>query len=228
SFRFGVRLLTGSEGFVQAALAIVGCVLIAWAVVPVVLALGTIALNHSTLSHALALIALAARGTWWRLVFGLGIIALLDVWRVRASTTRAMRMTAREVREERAEAEIRPEVRARQRRVSVETARSVSSGAIRRATAVVANPTHVAIALRYAPPEIDVPIVVSRGADLAAMLVRSIAVVHDIPIIESPELARTLFARTALNEPIPEECFESVAAIFALLLQTRGFLRGQD
>jgi flagellar biosynthetic protein FlhB len=104
----------------------------------------------------------------------------------------------------------------------------VSVGAIRAATAVIANPTHVAVALRYAPPRIDVPIIVSRGADLAASLVRTIAALHDVPIIESPELARTLFASASLGEPIPEQCYAAVASIFAMLLQTRGSLGGSD
>ncbi len=93
---------------------------------------------------------------------------------------------------------------------------------------MVVNPTHVAIALRYAPPDIDVPTVVSRGADLTAGLVRAIAAAHDVPIVESPDLARTLYARSALGEPIPEDCYAAVAAIFAFLLQTRGMLRGSD
>jgi flagellar biosynthetic protein FlhB len=106
--------------------------------------------------------------------------------------------------------------------------RNIDVAAIARATAVVANPTHVAVALQYAPPVVDVPLVVSRGADLAAVMVRSIAALNEVPIIESPELARTLYARSALNEPIPEECFAAVAAVFAFILQTRGTLRGAE
>ena len=135
-------------------------------------------------------------------------------------------MTPREVRDERAELEGKPEVRARRRAEGLRRARNVQVSAIRSATAVLANPNHVAVALRYAPPRVDVPIVVSRGADLAAVLVRAVAVAHDVPIVESPELARALFVRVSIGEPIPEDCFAAVAAVFAWLLQTRGVLRG--
>ncbi|HEV2879115.1 MAG TPA: FHIPEP family type III secretion protein, partial [Candidatus Eremiobacteraceae bacterium] len=56
----------------------------------------------------------------------------------------------------------------------------------------------------------------------------AIAALHDVPIIESPELARTLFASASLGEPIPEQCYAAVASIFAMLLQTRGSLGGSD
>lgn len=99
-------------------------------------------------------------------------------------------------------------------------------GAIAKASAIVVNPAHVAVALRYAPPAIDVPVVVSRGADFAALIVRSIALLYDVPIVESPELARSLYARLSVGQPIPEDCYAAVAAIFAWLIRTRGVLAG--
>jgi flagellar biosynthetic protein FlhB len=137
-------------------------------------------------------------------------------------------MTPREVREERASYEGKPEVKARRRSVAARRGRSLRIAALKRATAVVTNPTHIAVALRYAPPAIDVPLVVSAGKDLAAMLLRGAAEDAGVPIVESPDLARALYARVDVDEPIPEELYIAVAAVFAWILKTRGALRGAD
>ena len=135
-------------------------------------------------------------------------------------------MTLREIRDERAEQEGKPEVKARRRGIAVRRARRIRLEALRRASAVIANPTHVAVALRYDPPAIDVPVVVAAGAGSAAAFVRTIAAYHEIPVIESPELARALFTRVEIDEQVPEEFYAAIAAIFAWLLRTRGRLGG--
>jgi flagellar biosynthesis protein FlhB len=100
--------------------------------------------------------------------------------------------------------------------------------AIREATAVVTNPTHIAIALRYDPPQIDVPIVVARGADLMANVVRGAAESFGVPVVEAPELARLLYAQTETDDAIPEEAYAAVAAVFSWILRTRGVLGGKQ
>jgi flagellar biosynthetic protein FlhB len=90
----------------------------------------------------------------------------------------------------------------------------------------VTNPTHIAVALRYDPPQIEVPAVVARGADLMASVVRGAAESFGVPIVEAPELARMLYAQTETDEPIPEEAYAAVAAVFAWILRTRGTLGG--
>lgn len=226
SWAAGVRQLLGFEGVYSVTFAIGATIAILWAAWPAVPDLMALA-RASSLQAMVAIFEGVLFHVWWRVCATMLVFAMFDVIRTRRRTMRMLRMSVHEVREERAEAEGRPEARAR-RQASVKSARDVRVGAIRKATAVIANPTHVAVALRYAPPRVDVPVVVSRGADLAAILVRSLAVLNDIPVIESPELARTLFARAALGEPIPEECYAAVAAIFALLLQTRGRLLGDE
>jgi len=163
---------------------------------------------------------------WWYSSAALCAIAIVDVALARRRHAQHLRMTPREVRDERAEQEGRPEIKARRRGIAMRRARRVRLEAIRRASAIIANPTHVAIALRYAPPTTDVPIVAAAGAGAAAAFVRTVAAYHDIPVIESPELARELFARVDVDEPVPEEYYAAIAAIFAWLLRTRGRLGG--
>ncbi|HYK52855.1 MAG TPA: EscU/YscU/HrcU family type III secretion system export apparatus switch protein, partial [Candidatus Eremiobacteraceae bacterium] len=103
-------------------------------------------------------------GLWWRASAALCAIAVVDVALARRRFAARLRMTPREVRDERAEQEGKPEVKARRRGIAIRRARRIRLEAIRRASAVIANPTHVAVALCYAPPATDVPIVVAAGA----------------------------------------------------------------
>ncbi|HZV78161.1 MAG TPA: EscU/YscU/HrcU family type III secretion system export apparatus switch protein [Candidatus Binatus sp.] len=225
SWRIGIAQLISSDPS-QALIASITCAVAIWCAWPLVQSLMSLASAHAGLVSSLAITRAALVGFWIRSFAGFGLIAIADSWRIRTRARASLAMTASEVRDERAESEGRPEVRARQRSAATRMTRNIDIAAIARATAVVANPTHVAVALHYAPPVVDVPLVVSRGADLGAVMVRSIAALNEVPIIESPELARKLYARSALNEPIPEECFAAVAAVFAFILQTRGTLRG--
>jgi len=226
SWSAGARQLVNADGVAQAIVALTCGASMLWCSWMTAHTLQQMAAAQLTSLGMAAAFARAMRDAWWPAVIALAVPACFDIWRARRRGLRALLMTPREVRDERADAEGKPELRARRRAHAANSARNVHIGAIRRATAVVANPTHVAVALRYAPPHIQVPIVVSRGADLAAALVRAVAALHDVPIIESPELARTLYASVALNEPIPEDCYAAVAALFAWLLHTRGTLPG--
>ncbi|MBV8364950.1 MAG: EscU/YscU/HrcU family type III secretion system export apparatus switch protein [Candidatus Eremiobacteraeota bacterium] len=227
SWKMGVAQLIVRDPW-QAPMAVCAFAITVWWSWPMVICLIGVAASHANLAASLGVVTTVLKTVWLRALAAFGALALIDVLRIRTRTTASLRMTAREVRDERRETEGRPELKNRRRSAAARLTRNVDIGAIAQATAVIANPTHVAIALRYAPPSIDVPLVVSRGADLAAGLVRAIAAVHDVPIIEAPELARVLFARATLGEPIPEECFTAVAAVFAFLLQTRGVLRGAE
>jgi flagellar biosynthetic protein FlhB len=228
SWSAGARSLVNAEGIAHAIFAAACSAATLWWSWHTAHALQQITAAELPLNGSIVALAKALRDAWWMIVITLALPACFDVWRTRRRGLLALCMTPREVRDERVEAEGKPELRARRRAHAASEARNVQIGAIRRATAVVTNPTHVAVALRYAPPHIHVPIVVSRGADLAAALVRAIAALHDVPIIESPDLARTLYASAALGEPIPEECYAAVAAVFAWLLHTRGVLSGAE
>lgn len=166
---------------------------------------------------------------WWRIAAILLCLGSLDVLLQQQRTRRRLRMTPREVREDRAETETKPELKQQRRAIGAKRSRGLRLAAIRRASAIVTNPTHVAVALRYAPPAVDVPIVVARGAERTAALIREIAAAHGIPVIESAELARRLYAHVEIDDPIPEEYYAAVAAVFAWIIRTHGQLpRGDE
>lgn len=172
--------------------------------------------------------ASAAIAMWWHAVVALAAVAALEIAVQRRRHAARLRMTPRELRDERAQTEAKPEVKQRRRAVATKRARGLRIGAIRQATVVVVNPTHVAVALRYAPPMLDVPTVVARGADLAVAIIRCAAQLYDVPIVSAPELARALYETTDVDEPIPEDLYAAVAAVFAWIVRTRGSLRRGD
>ncbi|SRR5579872_183275 len=191
---------------------------------PLVSSVAAVASNRD-LGGALAATEVGLRSLWVRIASIALVFGAFDMVVGRRRLASSLRMTQRELKEERAETEARPEAKQRRKTVGLRRSRSLRLEAIRSATAVVTNPAHVAVALRYAPPEIDVPVVVARGADLTAAIVRNAARDCDVPIIESKELARALYARVEIDEPIPEDCYAAVAAIFAWIVRARGSLR---
>ncbi|MBC5802422.1 MAG: EscU/YscU/HrcU family type III secretion system export apparatus switch protein [Candidatus Eremiobacteraeota bacterium] len=92
---------------------------------------------------------------------------------------------------------------------------------VRDAAFVVSNPTHVAIALEYAPPAVAVPRVLVRAVDDGAREVKRLAREFGVPIVENVALARALLATTDVGEFIPPDAYGAIAAIVAVLLRTK-------
>ncbi len=225
----GWRGLVTADQAAHVALAAACCVLLVWLAVPVVAAgVRAAAVASLDLGEVLVVVTGAAKAFWVRAAACIGCLAVVDVALARRRYAVQLRMTPREVREERAETETRPEIKGHRRAAAARHARDLRLAAIRRATAVLVNPRHVAVALRYAPPALDVPHVVARGAELSALLVRAVAARYDVPVIEAPDLARLLYATTPVDDPIPETCYAAVAAIFAWIVRTGGRLRRGD
>lgn len=224
----GLRRLASAENVWHACSSVLVLALIAWVALPPVISSIQTAARMGGLAGSVAAMERGAAAAWERASGVLLAFAAIDVMLTRKRFAASLRMTPRELRDERAETETRPEAKQRRKTIGAQRSRSLRVAAIKKATAVITNPTHLAIALRYAPPEIEVPIVVARGADLTAEIVRAAARDFEVPIIESADLARTLYARVEIDEPIPEECYAAVAAIFAWIVRTRGSLRGRD
>jgi type III secretion protein U len=127
---------------------------------------------------------------------------------------RSQRMTKDEVKRERKNSEGDPKVKSERKKRAKELAQGApaASDAISRAGALVVNPTHYAVALRYAPSESALPVVLLAGVDADAATLRRLASLHDVPIVSNPPLARALY-RVPAGSPIPEALFEVVAAV---------------
>lgn len=166
-------------------------------------------------------IALLGLGVLARITIGLAAIAAVELVYQRYSYKRRLRMTKQEVKEERRQHELSPEMRGRIRSVRMAMARRRMMRDVPKADVVLTNPTHVAVALRYNPADMDAPQVVAKGADLLSEKIKEIARRHNVPVVERPELARTLYAAVEIGQVIPETLFVAVAEVLAMVLRLR-------
>ena len=138
-----------------------------------------------------------------------------------------LKMSHQEVKQEHKEAEGNPHVKGRLRSRQRELANSNSIRAVPKADFVVMNPTHFAVAIKYDESTMRAPQVISKGADLLAMKIREIAKTNSIPVLQSPVLARALFAHAELDQDIPSSLYTAVAQVLAYVYRLKAALRGE-
>ena len=145
-----------------------------------------------------------------------GVDVPLQLWQ----HAKGLRMTKEEVKREQKESEGDPHMKAAIRQLQRAAARKRMMADVPQADVVVTNPTHYAVALRYAD-NMAAPIVVAKGADLVAARIRGIAESNNVPILEAAPLARALFKHTEIGEPIHEQLYTAVAEVLAYVFQLR-------
>lgn len=145
------------------------------------------------------------------------VLAIGDLMWSRVKWKRDLRMTKQEVKDEHKELEGDPIVKAKRRSLAMERSRKRMMASVPKATLVIANPTHYAIALRYVREEGGAPIVVAKGQDLVALKIREIAESHKIPVIEDKALARSMYDRVEISQLIPAEFYKAVAELIHFL-----------
>jgi flagellar biosynthetic protein FlhB len=129
-----------------------------------------------------------------------------------------LKMTKQEVKEEYKQMEGDPMVKARMRSLAQDRSRKRMLAAVPKATFVIANPTHFAIAMRYERSEANAPIVVAKGKDLIALKIREIAEKSGIPVIEDKPLARSMYDHVEVDRMIPPDFYKAVAQILFYIL----------
>jgi flagellar biosynthetic protein FlhB len=150
------------------------------------------------------------------------LVAADIVWS-RIHWRRELRMTRQEVKDEHKQIDGDPIVKARMRSLARDRSRKRMIAAVPRATMVIANPTHFAVALRYVREEGGAPLVIAKGQDLIALKIRQVAEENGIPVIEDKLLARSLYQSVEVDKLIPPEFYKAVAQIvFFLTNQNSG------
>jgi len=152
---------------------------------------------------------------------GLLAIAGGDYFFQRHKLTKSLMMTKQEVKDDLKNSEGNPEIKARVRRVQREMVRRRMLSATKKATVVITNPTHYAVALEYRRNGMHAPIVVAKGQDLMALKMKEVAREHGVPIVENVTLARALYAEAEVGDVIPGALFEAVAEILAYLIRIK-------
>lgn len=133
-----------------------------------------------------------------------------------------LKMTKQELKEEYKEGNGNPEVKAKIRRIMKEFAGKRMMAQVPKATVVITNPTHYAIAIRYEAGEMAVPLVLAKGVDHAALRIRKVALEHHIPIIENPPLAQALYKSVEPGQEIPMHLYRAVAEVLAYVYRILG------
>jgi flagellar biosynthetic protein FlhB len=147
-------------------------------------------------------------------------LAVGDAVYQRLSWLSRQRMTKRELKEEYKETEGNPEIKARLRQIRMARVRKRMMAAVPKATVVVANPTHYAVALQY-ETGMAAPLCVAKGVDALALRIRAVATEHGVPVVENPPLARALHASMDIDEEIPVEHYKAVAEVIGYVLRLR-------
>lgn len=149
------------------------------------------------------------------------VISGADFTWTRIHWRRDQRMSRHEIKEEIKQAEGDRMLKARLRSLRMDRARRNMMKAVPKATMVIVNPTHYAVAMRYVRSEGGAPVVLAKGTDLIALKIREIAFEHEIPVIEDRALARSLYDAVAVDAIIPEEFYRAVAEIVHLIQSKR-------
>jgi len=160
----------------------------------------------------------------------LSVIGMIDYFYQKWTVHKSLKMTKTEVKDEYKNAEGDPHIKNHMRKLRVIRARKRMLSAVPKASVVVTNPTHFAVALHYEMGTQGAPRVVAKGADFIALKIREIAKEHEVPIIENPPLARALYASVELDEEIKPEHYKAVAEVigFVMRLQRAGIGRGMS
>jgi len=150
----------------------------------------------------------------------LAALSLLDYgqswWRLQ----RELMMSRQELKEELRQQEGDPKIRARIRARAREMAKRGIAKEVKRSDVIVANPTHISVALRYRPME-GAPIVMAKGYDEVALFMRKIADENDIAIVENRPLARALAEQARVGKMIPIDLYQAVAQVLAIVYRLK-------
>ncbi len=135
------------------------------------------------------------------------------------------KMSLREIKEEFRQTEGDPAVKGKLRQLRHTRMRKRIMAAVPKASVVITNPTHFAIALKY-ERGMNAPVCVAKGVDLIARKIREVAEKHDIPVVENPPLARALHGTVEIDQEIPQEHYRAVAEIIGYIMRLRGLAGG--
>jgi flagellar biosynthetic protein FlhB len=151
----------------------------------------------------------------------LAVVALADLGLARWRFTKSLRMTKQEVRDDTRLTEGSPEIRSKVRQKQREVLRRRMMAAVPKATVVITNPTHYAVALQYQREHMAAPVVVAKGRGAVAAKIRELARRFEVPIVENVPLAQALYRSVEIGDQIPGELFGAVAEVLAYLIRLK-------
>ncbi len=207
-------------------------------VIEAVLLLGimAVAINSLFAQHAAALLRLPFQplplaigqvsgmisGLLWKGAAIFILFGSVDFFREYRRHSSTLRMSKQEIKEEMKRNDGDPQIKARIRRLRRDLLRRQMMRDVPKATAVIVNPTHYAVAIRYEIDSMPCPVCVAKGKNWLALRIRQVAVQHEVPIIENPPLARALYSSIQVGSVIPPEFYKAIAEILAYIYRMMG------
>ncbi|MBO9707647.1 MAG: flagellar biosynthesis protein FlhB [Caulobacter sp.] len=158
---------------------------------------------------------------FWAVLIFLVVTAGFDWFWQRLRFNKRMRMSLHEVKEEMKQSDGDPHIKGKQKQIRMQRSRQRMMQNVPKATVVVMNPTHYAVALKYEEGETAAPVCVAKGVDGLALKIRAVAEEAGVHVLEDPPLARALYAAVDVDEQIPAEHFEAVAKIIGFVLSNK-------
>ncbi len=171
----------------------------------------------------------AVSGLLWKFTYVFLLLGTIDLVRQRSRWSSQLKMSKQEIRDEQKTAEGNPMVKMRIRRIQRDLLRRRMMSQVPKATAVIVNPTHYAVAIRYQPGQAHAPKVVAKGKNWLALRIRETAIKNQVPIVENPPLARALYGSVEVGQEIPAHLYQAVAEVLAYIFRLlKGRLPGGE
>ena len=149
------------------------------------------------------------------------VLAIVDYLYQRHAYMNKMKMTKQEVKDEHKQQEGHAEIKSKLRSMRAQMSKRRIRAALPNADVLITNPTHYAIALEYKPEKMDVPVVIAKGQDNIALMMREVAAEYKIPIIENAPLARALYADVKEKEKIQYKHYKAVADVISFIMKVQ-------
>ena len=178
-----------------------------------------LALPLGSVEGGFALLAGSLMTLFWKAAGLFLAFGVVDLYRQFVRHRRDLRMSKQEIKDELKEMEGNPQMKARIRRIQRDRARRQMMKEVPKATAVVVNPTHYAVAIRYQLDQMVAPVVVAKGKNYLALRIREKARENQVPIIENPPLAQALYHSADVGQEIPPHLYRAVAEILAYIFK---------
>ena len=178
-----------------------------------------LSLMHLSVSEASAAVWSLLMLLWFRIALAMLAIGIFDFAFQRWQHRRDLMMTQQEVRDELKQLEGDPRIKQRVRQIQRQMAMQRMMAEVPEADVVITNPTTYAVALRYDSANMDAPTMTAKGIRRMAERIRDIATESNVPILERPELAQSLYKTIEVGQTVPEELFRAVAEVLAFVYE---------
>ncbi len=186
-------------------------------------------LPSQSLMAAIYVVTGAMQDLFWKAAGAFIIFGLVNLVRQRSQYSGDMKMSKQDIKDESKQNDGNPQIKSRVRRLQRDMRRRNMMKDVPKATAIIVNPTHFAVAIRYQMNSMAAPAVVAKGKNHLALRIRRIGNEHQIPIIENPPLAQALYKSAEVGQEIPAHLFKAVAEILAYIYRLmKGRMPGQE